>query len=257
MLVRFGNDRQDKTKTTTVPQPWIKFVAAERNPDSKNRRQPALPRYSPPILPSPGAMLDTNARHTIQPLLDAIARTCSRLGISANALTVAGMLTGVAAAGLVAAEQAIAGFVVLWLSGLIDAADGTLARLTAPSPLGAILDITFDRVVEISVIVALAWRFEQARFALLVLAGIIAVAMSLFLSIGAAVANRSVKSFHYAPGLGERTEAFICLSLMILDIERLQLWTFVFIGVIVFTMGQRLWHAHLMLSQPDDRDGQL
>ena len=78
-------------------------------------------------------MLDTNARHTIQPLLDVIARTCSRLGISANALTVAGMLTGVAAAGLVAAEHTLAGFVVLWLSGLIDAADGTLARLTSPA----------------------------------------------------------------------------------------------------------------------------
>lgn len=192
-------------------------------------------------------MLDTNARRFVQPLLDIIAQTCRRIGISANALTIAGMLTGVAAAGLVLKEYTIAGFIVLWLSGLIDAADGTLARLTAPSPMGAILDITFDRVVEISMIAALAWRFEEARFALLILAGIIAIAMSLFLSIGAAVANRSVKSFHYAPGLGERTEAFICLSLMILDHERLILWTWVFIGVIVFTMAQRLRHAYLML----------
>ncbi len=199
-------------------------------------------------------MLDTNARKYVQPLLDAIAQACLKAGIGANALTIAGMLLGVAAALLAAAGLPVAAVAVLWLSGLIDAADGTLARLTQATPLGAILDITFDRVVEISMIVALAWRFRDARLELLVLAGVIAIAMSLFLSIGAAVANRSMKSFHYAPGLGERTEAFICLTLMILDEERLVLWTWVFVAVIVFTMGQRLRHANALLAEAGKHD---
>jgi len=120
--------------------------------------------------------------------------------------------------------------------------------MTKANPLGAILDITFDRVVEIAVILALAYNHPDARLLLVPLAGIIAIAMSLFLSIGAAVANQSVKSFHYAPGLGERTEAFICLCLMILDSARLALWTWIFIGVIAFTMAQRLYHAWRILS---------
>ncbi|HZZ94016.1 MAG TPA: CDP-alcohol phosphatidyltransferase family protein [Usitatibacter sp.] len=194
-------------------------------------------------------MLDTKARRFIQPVLGAVAAACLRMGIGANALTIAGMLLGVGAAALVAIGQPVAGFLVLWLSGLVDAADGTLARLTKATPLGAILDITFDRVVEISMIAALAWLHPAARFEMVILAGVIAVAMSLFLSIGAAVQNASSKSFHYAPGLGERTEAFICLSLMILDRERLILWTWVFIAVIVFTMGQRLVHARRMLAE--------
>ena len=193
-------------------------------------------------------MLDTNARKYVQPVLDAVARACARLGISANGLTVAGMLAGLVAACLVVQDYPVAGVAVLWLSGLMDAADGTLARLTKPSPLGAILDITFDRVVEVAVILALAYNHPDARFLLVLLAGTIAIAMSLFLSIGAAVANQSVKSFHYAPGLGERTEAFICLSLMVLDSARLALWTWVFTGVIVFTMAQRLYHAWRSLS---------
>lgn len=193
-------------------------------------------------------MLDSNGRKYVQPVFDGIARTCLRIGIGANTLTAIGMLVGIAAALLVLTEHTVAGFAVLWLSGLIDAADGTLARMTKPSQLGAILDITFDRVVEIAVILALAYNHPDARFLLVLLAGIIAIAMSLFLSIGAAVANQSVKSFHYAPGLGERTEAFICLSLMILDSERLALWTWVFIGVIAFTMAQRLYHAWRILS---------
>ena len=193
-------------------------------------------------------MLDTNARKYVQPVLDAVAHACLKLGISANGLTVVGMLVGLAAACLVLQDYPLAGFAVLWLSGLIDAADGTLARLTKPSPLGAILDITFDRVVEIAVILALAYNHPDARFLLVLLAGTIAIAMSLFLSIGAAVANKSVKSFPYAPGLGERTEAFICLSLMVLDSARLVLWTWVFIGVIGLTMAQRLYHAWRILS---------
>jgi phosphatidylglycerophosphate synthase len=197
-------------------------------------------------------MLDTNARKYVQPILDAVARRCLNLGITANALTVAGMLIGVAAAGLVWNNYAITGAAVLWLSGLIDAADGTLARMTKPSPLGAILDITFDRVVEIAVILALASNNPDARLLLVLLAGIIAIAMSLFLSIGAAVTNKSAKSFHYAPGFGERTEAFICLTLMITDSTRLAFWTWVFIGVIVFTMAQRLYHAYRILLPDAD-----
>lgn len=199
-------------------------------------------------------MLDTNARKYVQPMLDAIAGACLFIGISANVLTTIGMLAGVAAAVLVLETYPISGFIVLWLSGLIDAADGTLARLTKPSALGAILDITFDRVVEVAMILALAYNNPDARFLLLVLAGTIAIAMSLFLSIGAAVANQSVKSFHYAPGLGERTEAFICLSLMVLDTARLLEWTWVFIAIIVFTMAQRLRHAFRVLSAEPDRD---
>lgn len=193
-------------------------------------------------------MLDTHGRNLVRPALEAIARAAQRVGISANALTVAGMLVGVGAAALVCLGHPVLGVAVLWLSGIIDAADGTLARLTKPSPMGAILDITFDRIVELSMITALAWIHPEARFELVVLAGIIAIAMSLFLSIGAAVQNVSAKSFHYAPGLGERTEAFIMLSLMILDSERLALWSWLFVGVIVFTMAQRLAHARHMLS---------
>ena len=68
-------------------------------------------------------MLDSNARKYIQPLLDGLARWCQGVGISANALTISGMLIGLLAAALTASGNFVAGFVILWLSGLIDAAD--------------------------------------------------------------------------------------------------------------------------------------
>lgn len=196
-------------------------------------------------------MLDTHSHKYVQPLLTLIARLCRRLGVTADALTLAGLACGVLAALLVLFGQPVAGIATLWLSGLLDAADGTLARMTRPSPLGAIMDITFDRVVEVAMILALAWLHPEARMALLALTAIIVVGMSLFLSIGAAVANTSAKSFHYAPGLAERTEGFIFLSLMALDTPRLAAWTTLFAAAILFTMYQRFRDARRALTGVD------
>ena len=188
-------------------------------------------------------MLDTHGRKFIEPLIEAVARALYRLRLTANGVSVLAMIIGVFAAMLLLVGWKWSAIGALWVSGLLDAADGELARMTRSSQFGAIIDITGDRIVEVAVIVALAWRYAEARFALVILAGAIAVAMSLFLSIAAALPNNSSKSFHYAPGLGERTEAFIFLSLMIADPEHLHAWSWLFIGVIIYTMAQRLVHA--------------
>lgn len=195
-------------------------------------------------------MLDTHARPLVEPLIQCIARALQRCGLTANAVSIAALLLGIAAAASVASHWMWTGIALLWLSGLLDATDGALARLGTPSAFGTILDITFDRLVEIAMIAALAWTHPEARFPLVILAGTIAIAMSLFLSIAAALRNDSTKSFHYAPGLGERSEAFICLSLMIAGAHHLTAWTALFIGVIIFTMAQRLRHVRRALSSP-------
>ncbi len=196
-------------------------------------------------------MLDTHGQKIIQPLLNLLARACLRVGVSANALTLAGLALGLMAALLVLLGAPQLGVVVLCLSGLLDAADGTLARLTQVSALGAIMDVTFDRVVEVAVILALAWRYPDARLALLLLTSVIVVAMSLFLSIGVTLRNSSAKSFHYAPGFAERTEGFIFLSLMSLNVAHLVMWSLLFTAAIVFTMVQRWRDVRAALAAAD------
>lgn len=196
-------------------------------------------------------MLDSQARRFVEPALRRTAMSLRRFGLSANAVSLCALAAGLASAGGVAWNQPALAIALLWISGALDAVDGTLARLSAGTPLGPILDITFDRIVEVSVIAAIAWRHPALQFELLLLAGAIAIAMSLFLSIGATVINRTVKSFHYAPGLGERTEAFLFLTVMIADPRRLALWTALFIVMILVTMAQRLRHAMRLLAEPD------
>lgn len=195
-------------------------------------------------------MLDTYARPWFQPVIDRLARGLVALHITANAVTVGAAVVGIAAAVLVGIGAPWAGVLLLWCSGLLDAIDGTIARLTEPSPLGAILDITLDRVVELAMVIALAVVYPGDVFPLLVLAATIAVAMSLFLSIGATLRNTSAKAFRYVAGLGERTEGFICLSVIALDAPRARAWTYVFIAVIAFTLLQRFWYTarHLKSS---------
>lgn len=194
-------------------------------------------------------MLDSHAHRYLQPVLDLIARRCLRMGVSANALTLAGLACGLLAAVAVASGAPILGVTLLWLSGLLDAADGTLARMTTPSALGAVLDITSDRVVEVALIIALAWRYPEARMALLILTAAIVVAMSLFLSMAAALANSSAKSFHYAPGLAERTEGFLFLSVMTLNSSHLVTCSLLFCAAILFTMGQRYRDLRVALAE--------
>lgn len=194
-------------------------------------------------------MLDTHARRFIQSAIDQIAIFLIKLRVSPNAVTVGALMLGVAAAILVTLNATWAGVLTLWCSGVLDVVDGTMARMTRASPIGAIMDITFDRIVELSIIVALAILHPHAQLLLLILASTIAVAISLFLVIGATLRNTSRKAFQYAPGLGERTEGFILLSLMALDAQHIQFWILVFIAIIVYTMIQRFRYVMRALTE--------
>lgn len=195
-------------------------------------------------------MLDTHARHLIQPLFEKTANALLRTGLSPNHVTfIAGGL-GFAAGVLVYFEHSWWALGLLWLSGFLDAVDGTMARLSnRSSAWGTLLDVTLDRIVELAVIVALAARFQEAQFGLLVLTASIVVAMTIFLTVGALSEKKGVKSFYYQAGLAERTEGFVMLSLMVAWPQLLMYWTILFIALEWFTSLQRLAEARRLLKE--------
>jgi len=82
-------------------------------------------------------------RLTLAPL----ARGLHRVGITANAITVVGVLITVAGSGLLAAAQPMPALVVLLAGGLADTLDGQLAKVAGGGTrFGAFLDSTLDRV---------------------------------------------------------------------------------------------------------------
>jgi len=155
-------------------------------------------------------MLDTHVRHVVQPFFERLAQTCARRGIEPLQVTLCAAALGAVAALALAIGWTALFLILLWLSGLLDAVDGTLARqLCSASRAGALLDIVCDRLVEVLVIVAFGLRFPDALFSLLLLSGSIILSLTVFLTSAAALPATSNKSFHYQAGLAERSEGFL------------------------------------------------
>lgn len=195
-------------------------------------------------------MLDTHASPIIEPWLHAIARKLLKRGLSADDATRLALIFGLMSGACIILGFHALAIGLLWCSGILDAVDGRMARLSGTQrPFGAVLDITCDRITEIAVILGLGWSIPESRFALLLVTSSIIVAMTLFLTVAAAAPNTGEKSFYYQPGLGERTEAFIMLTLMILFPSLIILWSGLFLMILWITIGQRFLEARKIFRQ--------
>lgn len=193
-------------------------------------------------------MLDTYARKHVQPAVDKTADYLLKKGWTADGVTKTAFAIGLSSGVFIYLDQPVLALIALWLSGFLDVVDGTMARKTKPSPWGTLLDISFDRLVEISVILGLAFSFPDSMWALLLLSASIIVAMTVFLTVGALSEKQGMKSFYYQAGLAERTEGFILFTLMIVFSPYLTAITLLFIAVQIFTIFQRMAEAKRILS---------
>jgi archaetidylinositol phosphate synthase len=193
-------------------------------------------------------MLDTHARKLVQPSIEGTARLLLKRGLSANQVTLIAFIVGSATGLVYYFGFPILAVIILWVSGFLDAVDGTMARLTKPSPFGTVMDVTFDRIVEISVILGVAFIHPEIMWALLLLSVSIIISMTIFLTVGAVSEKKGMKSFYYQAGLAERTEGFILFSVMML-FPSIVLWTtLLFFAVELYTGLQRFLEAKRLLS---------
>ena len=193
-------------------------------------------------------MLDTHGRKYVEPIIESVANAFINRNISANKVTVLAFVLGISSGGWMLLGEPLIATAVLWISGLLDAVDGAIARKTGTSSSwGALMDITFDRIVELSVIISLAVLYPQARLVLIMLTGSIIISMTVFLTVGALSKNTKNKAFYYQAGLAERTEGFIMSSLMMLFSNHIIIITIVYFLAILFTAGQRLREAYELL----------
>jgi CDP-diacylglycerol--glycerol-3-phosphate 3-phosphatidyltransferase len=185
-------------------------------------------------------MLDSKARHLIEPMFKRNASFLLGLGFSPNGITVLAFVSGVASAGALLAGQRGLAIVLLWVSGWFDAVDGTAARMTGQkSPWGTFMDITLDRMVEVLIILALSIVHPEKTFEFVLLLSAILMSMTAFLTSAAIIDNKGIKSFHYQKGIMERTEGFLFFTLMILFPLYLGIITKVFTAMIMLTFVQR------------------
>ncbi|MCP5507029.1 MAG: CDP-alcohol phosphatidyltransferase family protein [Chlamydiales bacterium] len=189
-------------------------------------------------------MIDSYFRKSYQewcvdPLLDLIAARKWNPSI----VTAVGLACGIAimpALALGAVSWAIA---LLLISGYCDTLDGSLARLLRhTTPKGAVFDIVSDRIVEFCIVMGLFLAAPEARaLPSLMMLGSILICVTSFLVVGIFVDNKSHKSFHYSPGIMERSEAFLFFAAMILFPTLFPLLAYSFIVLVTLTAIIRVW----------------
>lgn len=193
-------------------------------------------------------MLDTHGRKAVQPAILAIGTRMAKWDIHPNWITLAAFLLGISAAVAIIAGNALLGVLLLWSSGLLDALDGTVARLLKKtSAFGTLLDLVLDRAVEMAFILAVVHVSPNATWSCLVLMMTILLSMTVFLSVGAIAANTGEKTFRYQTGIMERTEGFIGLSAMALLSDQAANIALLMAMLIFITAIQRMIEAKELL----------
>ena len=167
----------------------------------------------------------------------------SRIGISANAVTILGCLLTVAVAALISQGHLRLGGVCLIVAAGLDGLDGTLARQTGgPTRFGAFLDSVLDRVSESAVLLGLAWWYMGQPGLTEEILVYIAIFGSLMVSY--ARARAEAIGVECKVGLFTRVERSVVLvACLILGLTPVGLWLLA-IGT-VLTALHRVVHVYL------------
>ena len=96
--------------------------------------------------PGGGSLVSPGTRIRVKKLGEPIALFFGRLGLTPNGLTLIGFGITVVGGVLVGLQSWLIGGIVVFVGGVFDMFDGTLARATGKvGPLGAFMDSVFDR----------------------------------------------------------------------------------------------------------------
>jgi CDP-diacylglycerol--glycerol-3-phosphate 3-phosphatidyltransferase len=100
--------------------------------------------------------ISNESRSRIKAVFEPIALAMGRAGLTPDALTLIGFAITVVGAILLGMQQWLIGGIVVFLGGVFDMFDGTLARATGQaSPLGGFMDSVFDRAGEVIVYIGI------------------------------------------------------------------------------------------------------
>ena len=127
--------------------------------------------------------ISNESRSRIKAIFEPIALGMGRLGLTPDGLTLIGFGITVAGAILLGLQQWLIGGLVVFIGGVFDMFDGTLARATGKvSPLGAFMDSVFDRWGEAIVYIGIVIGAIGAGFDEAVILAAIAMGMAFMVS---------------------------------------------------------------------------
>ena len=183
-------------------------------------------------------MLDGNWRNVVDRGLSPIGRNLNKAGITADVVTITGILMAVAASISVAFGSLRLGFVLLVVTGISDALDGPVAKASGSASLrGAFFDSVSDRLTDALLLGGIAWFLIGDQPGYTVMLPVSVMFVSLLISYQRAKAESL--GLEAKGGLMERAERFIVLAIGLLFSEVLIVILWVMLVLSTFTALQR------------------
>jgi phosphatidylglycerophosphate synthase len=191
-------------------------------------------------------MFDAKLRPIIDVPLNAMGRKIAALGITANQLTIVGLVVGFAAAIAIGHGAFGWGLALIILNRLLDGLDGAVARAAGPTAFGGYLDIVADFAFYVSIPVGFGFAAsDNLPFALVLVATFILTGIS-FLAFAAIAAQSGVetrahgrKAFFYSTGIAEGAETVVAFLAMCLLPAAFPLIASGFAALCILTVIQR------------------
>src|SRR3954452_272671 len=183
-------------------------------------------------------MFDGRFRIGVDRAVKPIGTNLRRLGVSADMLTVFGLVLAIAAAVAIGAGALRAGLVLVILAALPDLLDGAVAKAAGSSgPRGAFFDSVTDRVTGSLLFGGVAWHLASTDSSHMVMLPFAVMAAAALLSYQRAKAESL--GFNAKGGLMERAErvVLLCFGLLFDAILVPVLW--VMLALTLITAGQR------------------
>ncbi len=185
-------------------------------------------------------MLEKHLRHRLQAFFDSCARKLITLSITANQVTLCAFVCGLVSAVFLSLHYGALALIFLWLSGLCDVLDGSVARLTnSAHPFGAYTDLISDRMVESALILGFTLAYPAHYLAYILFLIALLFHFSTFVVASSVFQNRGPKSIHYDRSIVERAEAFIVFSTMIIFPKAISYILLPFNGIIFLSACAR------------------
>ena len=155
-------------------------------------------------------MLDGRWRATVERGLEPVGRGLHRAGITADGLTIIGLVFAVATAFVIADGHLVLGVIGLVLTGLPDILDGSVARQSGRAgPRGAFFDSVCDRVADAAIFVGVAWYLtDDGKYVPVLVMAVLALSMLITYER----ARAESLGFTARGGLMERAERLVLLG---------------------------------------------
>lgn len=192
-------------------------------------------------------MFDAKIRIAFNPALDAAATRIANIGISANRLTLAGAILGIAAAAAIAAEYYGLALMLIAANRLCDGLDGRVANINGPTEFGGYLDSLCDFLFYVAVPVGFGIANPANLLPALLLVAAFTMTGVSFLAYAAIAARQGdgngahgQKALIYSTGVMEGAETIAFFTLMCMLPAHFAGLAYVFTALCAVTVIQRV-----------------